>query len=186
MGSSVPCAMKMGVRFVFPHAPVMPVTINNGYEMRAWFDIVSLTLDGQIDTLGIAKSIGMVEKLIEREVAQGVSTNNIVLAGFSQGALIALATGLSYLEPLAGIIALSGYLPLETFTNASEANKNTPIFIAHGTEDPIVPYALGKATYVALQQANYPTEWHSYRMPHSVCEDEINDISKWMLKIFRE
>lgn len=175
----------MGIRFLFPDAPVMPVTINNGYEMRAWFDIYGITLAAKIDNDGIQKSIVAINKLIEQEEARGVKSDNIILAGFSQGAVIALMAGLIYSKPLAGIIALSGYLPQadEVLAQASSANKQIPIFIAHGTEDPIVPYALGKATYAVLSQASYPLTWRSYAIPHTVSSQEIQDISHWMKQV---
>ncbi len=174
-----------GLRFIFPHAPIMPVTINNGYEMRAWFDIYGFSFDSRIDTDGIAQSVRHVERLIKREVDRGIDNRNIILAGFSQGAAIALTTGLSHATPLCGVIALSGFLPLagEVLSTASSANRQLPIFLAHGTEDPIVPYALGKATQAALTQAGYNIDWHSYPMPHSVCAEEIHDIGTWLKDI---
>lgn len=177
----------LNIRFVFPHAPVMPVTVNNGYHMRAWYDIFSVSLDSKIDTVGMTKSIAYVEKLITRENERGIKTNNIMLAGFSQGAVIALLTALRYSETLGGVIALSGYLPLphETLQTINDANRHLPIFIAHGQSDPIVSYALGKAAYVALHDAGFPVSWHSYPMPHSVCPTEIQDLSKWMGQIWR-
>lgn len=170
------------IRFIFPHAPIMPVTLNNGYEMRAWYDIYGLAIDTKTDSQGISLSVAHIGKLIEREVERGIPTDKIYLAGFSQGAAIALTTGICYHQPLAGIIALSGYLPLaqEIPAKASPANKNIPIFLAHGTQDPIVPYGLGLATHSFLKQAGYSVEWHSYPMPHSVCNDEIRDISRWL------
>ena len=172
----------MGIRFIFPHAPIMPITINNGYEMRAWYNIAALTINGIIDEAGIAKSIAAIETLIEKEESRGIASTDIILAGFSQGAVMALATGLHYTKPLAGIIALSGYLPFATLTSpqASEANQSIPIFIGHGSDDSVVPYALGKAAYAALKQANFPVSWHSYAMAHSVCAEEIKDISQWI------
>ena len=174
--------LSLKVRFIFPHAPVMPVTINNGYEMPAWFDIYSLSLQTKTDRKGIERSVAAIENLIEKELARGIVSTDVILAGFSQGAAIALCTGLRYAKPLAGIIALSGYLPqaAEILAQPSEANRHTPIFLAHGTEDPIVPYALGQATCAALQQAGYPVTWRNYPIPHSVSGDEIKDISKWM------
>lgn len=172
----------LGVRFLFPHAPVMPVTINQGYRMRAWFDIYDAAIAGKIDEAGIKRSIRTVEALILREIERGIPAESIMLAGFSQGAVIALLTGLHHDMPLSGIIALSGYLPhAETIlAHAHSANSETPIFIAHGTEDAVVPYMLGEATYLALKKANYPASLHTYAMPHSVCPDEIADISQWM------
>jgi len=172
------------LRFIFPHAPVMPVTINQGYEMRAWFDIYDLSIAAKIDEAGIANSVATVAKFIQAEQDRGIKSENIILAGFSQGAVIALITVLTHQQKLGGAIALSGYLPLaeKMLQNASSANVNTPIFLGHGTQDPIVPYVLGTATYVALKQANYPVDWHSYPMQHAVCEQEIRDISEWTQK----
>lgn len=179
--------VELNIRFIFPNAPVMPVTINNGYEMPAWFDIYSPSIAAKIDIAGIEKSVKALEKLIAKEISRGVSSKNIILAGFSQGSAIALCTGLRYSKPLAGIIALSGYLP-ETnkiLGEASADNRQIPIFLAHGTEDPIVPYELGKITQAVLEQAGYPVSWHSYPMPHSVCADEIKDISTWIQTVFK-
>lgn len=177
-------APTMGMRFIFPHAPIMPVTLNHGYEMPAWFDIYELSLAAKIDSKGIAKSVKAIEKLIEKEIARGMATTDIFLAGFSQGATIALTTGLCYPKPLAGIIALSGYLPLadEVLQRSSHANRQLPIFIAHGTNDFVLPYALGQNTCTILKNAHYPVTWHSYLMAHSVCEQEIQDLSKWIEK----
>lgn len=176
---------NIGVRFLFPDAPIMPVTINNGYEMRAWFDIYGIALATKIDKEGIDKSIAAIGALIAQEEARGVKSENIILAGFSQGAVIAMMAGLNFPTRLGGVIALSGYLPMaeEVLAHASAANKDIPIFVAHGTEDPIVPYALGKATYAALTQANYSVTWRSYAMPHTVTAQEIQDISTWMKHI---
>lgn len=171
------------VRFIFPNAPLMPVTINNGYVMRAWYDIVSLEIDNHADHSGISRSTEQLQHLINNEVARGVPTEKIILAGFSQGAVIALTTGLTYPKPLAGILALSGYLPFadKIFQNASINNKNTPIFLAHGTQDPVVPFFLGQSTQQLLAQHHYPVSWHSYPMPHSVCMEEISDIKNWLV-----
>lgn len=176
----------LGIRFIFPHAPIMPVTINQGYEMPAWFDIYSASIAAKIDNQGIANSIQQINAIIEAQTKDGITPNNIILAGFSQGAVIALATGLSFPEKLAGMIALSGYLPQagELLMTASAANRTTPIFVGHGTEDPIVPYALGESTSNVLTSAGYPVAWHSYPMPHSVSPDEIEDIGKWIRRIW--
>lgn len=172
-----------GTRFIFPHAPMMPVTINNGFVMRAWYDILALSMDAKIDEAGMLNSASAVKKLIEREVARGISSRRIFLAGFSQGAVIALKTALSYPEPLAGVIALSGYLPAadKSLAQLSSANKTLPIFMAHGTLDPVVPFLLGKVAYLHLQTAGFPIEWHTYPMPHSVCPEEIKDLRDWLL-----
>ena len=168
---------------MFPDAPVMPITINSGYEMRAWYDIVAPDLHGNVDHSGIQQSVRDVHQLIQNEVDRGIAPANIILAGFSQGAVMALTTGLCYPQRLGGLIALSGYLPLmdDVFEQATPANNQTPIFIAHGTEDALVPYVLGKAVYVALEQAGYPVTWHSYPMQHTVCLEEVKDMSVWLL-----
>lgn len=173
---------SLNMRFIFPHAPVMPITINNGYEMRAWFDIHGLTVGSKVDTSGIAASTIAIHALIEREIKRGIATNQIILAGFSQGAVMALITGLTYPKPLAGIIALSGFLPSaqEVLQKASTANQRIPIFMAHGKEDNIVPYAFGSESHAVLQQANYSVSWHEYTMSHTVCRQEVDDISHWL------
>jgi phospholipase/carboxylesterase len=182
IASELTALIQPNIRFIFPNAPVMPVTINNGYKMRAWFDIYTFASDAKIDSDGITQSAAHIEKLIEREVERGIATNHIFLAGFSQGGAIALTTGICYPKPLAGIIALSSYLPKanETLNKASNANRNIPVFIAHGTKDAILPYALGQATSALLTEAGYPVAFHGYSMPHSVCNEEVNDLSQWL------
>ena len=178
----------MGVRFVFPDAPVMPITINSGYGMRAWYDIAGPDLHGKIDRAGIRRSVSAVHRLIQQELDRGIPATEIMLAGFSQGAVMALTVGLCYPQKLAGMIALSGYLPLmdEVLQHTSSANAETPIFIAHGADDFLVPYALGKAVCAALQERNYPVTWHNYPMQHSICLDEVSDISKWLKFVFNQ
>lgn len=170
-------------RFIFPHAPLMPVTLNGGYIMRAWFDIFDVRIDARIDEPGIAASQKRLHDLIENERAQGLSTQQIYLGGFSQGAVMALATGLTYPEPLGGLVALSGFLPHPNtlLTQPNHANAHTPIFMAHGLEDEIVPYALGEASRVALNQAGYRLTWHDYEMGHHVCPEEVNDLRNWLM-----
>jgi phospholipase/carboxylesterase len=172
-------------RYVFPHAPTMPVTINGGYVMRAWYDILGADLVRREDERGIRASQGMVEALIEREVARGVARSRIVLAGFSQGGAITLHTGLRQPQPLAGLIALSCYLPLaESFSReAAAGSKGVPVFLAHGTQDPVVPMARGAASRDALKAAGYAVEWHDYPMPHSVSAEEIRDIAAFMQRV---
>ncbi len=176
----LPASLKM--RYLFPHAPLMPVTINQGAVMPAWYDISALSREGVFDQAGVASSVLAIESIIQAEVARGISTEHILLGGFSQGAVIALYTGLCYPQPLGGIIALSGYLPNaeNVLKQASLTNHRPPIFIAHGTEDSIVPYAAGKAASVALNAAHYPVSWHRYAMAHSVCAEEINDMRVWI------
>jgi phospholipase/carboxylesterase len=172
-------------RFVFPHAPTMPVTINGGYVMRAWYDILGTDLVRREDEQGIRASQRMVEALIEREVARGTPRARIVLAGFSQGGAITLQTGLRQTEPLAGLIALSCYLPLaDRFPSEAAAGSRTvPVFLAHGTQDPVVPLSRGTASRDALKAAGYDVEWHDYPMPHSVCAEEIRDIAAFMQRV---
>jgi phospholipase/carboxylesterase len=172
-------------RYVFPHAQTMPVTINGGAVMRAWYDIVNTDLLRREDEKGIRASQQQVEALIEREVGRGVPRSRIVLAGFSQGGAIALQTGLRQAQPLAAIIALSCYLPLaDSFARERLAsNAGVPIFMAHGTSDPIVPIARGVASRDALIAAGHKVEWHEYPMPHSVSEQEIRDIAAFLKRV---
>ncbi|MGH8807942.1 MAG: alpha/beta hydrolase [Noviherbaspirillum sp.] len=173
------------IRFVFPHAPTMPVTINNGYVMRAWYDILGADLVRHEDEAGLRNSQTLVEHLIAQEKARGVPANRIVLAGFSQGCAMALQTGLRHPEKLAGLLCLSGYLPIHA-TVADErhsANHDTPIFLAHGRGDPIVPIDRAEKSRDILQAFGYQVEWHEYMMPHSVCEEEIDDIGAWLTRV---
>jgi phospholipase/carboxylesterase len=174
------------VRFIFPHAPSMPVTINNGISMPAWYDITSAQIDNKQDDVGIRKSQQSVLALIEKEIQRGVSSSNIILAGFSQGGAIALHTGLRYEQPLAGIMGLSTYLPLidSVKNEIHTANQNTPIMLAHGAHDPVVPFNLAEKTKAFLEHLNYTTELHSYEMEHSVCPEEVNEISNWINRCF--
>lgn len=173
------------VRFVFPHAPVRPVTINNGWPMRAWYDILGTELVRREDEAGLRESLAQVEALLDREKSRGVPASRIVLAGFSQGCAMALLAGLRHRERLAGIVGLSGYLPLAASTAAerSEANALVPIFMAHGTQDGIVVPARGRDSRDLLQRLGYDVEWHEYAMPHSVCPEEIADLERWLLKV---
>lgn len=178
------------VRYIFPHAPMRPVTLNGGFVMRAWYDVYAAAPAGGLDLEsgrrqdedGIRASQADVEKLIAQERERGISAQNIYLAGFSQGGAIVLHTGLRHGETLGGIIALSTYLPLSATLaqEASSAAKRTPIFMAHGTSDPVIPYTLGKASAQQLRSGDYSLEWHDYAMPHSVCEDELRDIERWL------
>jgi phospholipase/carboxylesterase len=173
------------VRFVFPHAPVMPVTINGGYRMRAWYDILGSEMQGREDEAGLRHSLESVEALLLREEERGIAPERIVLAGFSQGCAMALLAGLRHGTRLAGIAGLSGYLPLARSTAAerSAANRGTPIFLAHGTMDDIVQPRRGEASRDALQALGCNVEWHSYPMGHSVCMEEIADLNAWLLKV---
>lgn len=173
------------IRFVFPHAPERPVSINNGYIMRAWYDIYHSDFNDRQDQSGIRDSQQAVDALIEREMQRGIPSKHILLAGFSQGGAMALHTGLRRSNPLAGIIALSCYLPLAE-TLAAEvctANATTPLFMAHGVYDPVIPVTHAIASREELLNAGYPLEWHEYPMAHTVCGQEIIDIGRWLRRI---
>jgi len=172
----------LGVRFVFPHAPVRPVTLNMGMRMRAWYDIYQLG-GGREDAEGIRASQALAEALIARERGRGIEPGRIVLAGFSQGGAIALHAGLRYAERLAGILALSTYLPLAGTLEgeASRANRTVPVFMAHGRFDEVIPIDRAQQSRARLEQAGYPVRWREYAMPHSVCGEEIADIAEWLL-----
>jgi phospholipase/carboxylesterase len=171
-----------GVRFVFPHAPLQPVTINGGAVMRAWYDV---TGDGRQDAAGIYSSQARVEALIARERARGIAARSIVLAGFSQGGAVALQTGLRHPERLAGILALSTYLPLPDTVakEASKANRDVPIFMAHGTQDPLIPLSWAARSRDHLTSLGFAVEWREYPMSHSVCAEEIADVGRWLRAI---
>jgi phospholipase/carboxylesterase len=170
------------VRFVFPHAPLRPVTINNGFVMRAWYDIKSFTPAGRADLAGTVESARRVAACIDREVQRGVVASRIVLAGFSQGGAVALYAGLRHPERLAGILAMSCYLPFaETLaTERSAANAEVPILLCHGRSDPVVPIAMGLEARADLEAHGYAPEWHDYPMQHSVCMEEIADVARWL------
>lgn len=170
------------VRFVFPHAAPRPVTINNGYVMRAWYDIKGFGPERAEDDAGIRESEGVVKRYIEQEIAQGIPAGKIVIAGFSQGGAIALQTALRYPQRLAGVMALSTYLPLAASlpAEASAANRDVPILMCHGVHDPVVPMQMGEASRDALQLLGYRIEWRSYAMEHSVCMEEVVDVSNWL------
>lgn len=172
------------VRYVFPHAPARPVTLNGGYVMRAWYDIFGPDLVRREDEAGLRESQREIAALIDRERQRGVAAGRIVVAGFSQGCAMALMTALRYPERLAGAVGLSGYLPLAATTAAEStpANADLPIFMAHGRQDPIVVPARGTASRDALRALGHEVEWHDYPMPHSVCAQEIDDLNAWLLK----
>ena len=172
-------------RYVFPHAPTRAVTINGGYVMRAWYDILGNDLVRREDEQGIRDSQQQVEALIAREVERGTPRSRIVLAGFSQGGAIALQTGLRQREPLAALLALSTYLPLAAAFDAEreDASRSVPIFMAHGRSDPVIPLARATTSRDQLKAAGYSVEWHEYEMPHSVCEDEIRAIAAFLGRV---
>lgn len=172
------------IRYVFPHAPTRPVTINNGYVMRAWYDILGADLVRREDEAGLRESQRQIAELIDRERQRGVAAERIVVMGFSQGCAMALMTALRYPQRLGGAVGLSGYVPLAATTAAERApaNADLPIFLAHGMQDPVVVPARGTASRDALRALGHDVEWHDYPMPHSVCAEEIEDLNAWLLK----
>ena len=184
----VPELLETGMpalRFVFPHAPVRPVTLNNGYRMRAWYDIVGIDRRSAEDFTGMHATAGLVNALIARENDAGIPTERMAIAGFSQGGAMALHIATRSAARFAGVIALSCYLPLaaELATKRHPANDATPIFMGHGTQDPVVPYAFGDESRQVLQAAGYPVEWRAYPMAHGLCEPEVADIRAFLRKI---
>ncbi len=173
------------VRFVFPHAPVRPVTLNGGMPMRAWYDILGSDLARREDEAGLRQSITQVQALLDREAARGIAPGRTVLMGFSQGCAMTLLAGLRAPQRLAGLVGLSGYLPLAATTAAerSAANQATPVFLAHGRHDPMVSLARGAAARDALAALGQPVAWHEYPMEHSVCAQEVADLNAWLLKV---
>ena len=173
------------VRFVFPHGPTRAVTINGGMVMRAWYDILGTDLAKREDEAGLRASQALVDALIARERSRGIPAARIVLGGFSQGCAMTLMTGLRHGERLAGLLGMSGYLPLaaQVVAERSPANAGVPIFMGHGTADPVIPIARATASRDALLAMGYPVEWHAYAMPHSVCPAEIADMNRWLLKV---
>ncbi len=175
----------LGIRFVFPHAPMRPVTINGGFVMRAWYDIALQDLALKEDEQGLRQSQKSIEELIAKEQARGVPANRVVLAGFSQGGVIALQTGLRQAKRLAGVMSLSAYLPLaSTFAKErNAANNDVPVFMGHGIADNIVPLPLGIASRDQLLKLGYDLDWHQYPMAHSVCPQELADIGAWLGRV---
>ena len=174
------------VRYVFPHAPIRPVTVNGGMEMRAWYDIVAIQRGAREDEAGIRDSSAAIGALLRREIERGIPADRIVLAGFSQGGAVALYAGLRYAEKLAGIMALSAYLPLRAAAGEFHAaNRETPVFMAHGSLDPVVPPVLGEESAQLLTAAGYAVEFRSYSMPHAVCPQEVEDIRGWLGDVLR-
>ena len=173
------------IRWVFPHAPVRPVTLNGGAPMRAWFDIIGLDRRSEEDKAGVRESAKGIRDLIRRERERGIPADRIVLAGFSQGGAMALYTALRETERLAGVLALSSCMPLATTleSEAHPANAAVSVFMAHGTVDPIVPMALGEASRDHLQSLGYDVDWRTYPMPHSLCADEVADVREWLLRV---
>ncbi len=176
---------SMAVRFIFPHAPMQPVSINNGMVMRAWYDIATENLERKPDNQGVLQSTQAINELIADEVARGIAANRIILVGFSQGGAIALTAGTRHPETLGGIMALSTYLPMpeELATKASRANQQIPILMVHGEQDSVIPMAMAKASFGALIAQGYAVQWQQYPMAHSVCGEEMGVISEWLQKL---
>ena len=174
-----------GVKFIFPHAPVRPVTINNGYPMRAWYDITSLARLDQQDDAGINASTERMHALLDAERASGIASERLIVAGFSQGCAMALHAGLRYGHRLGGVLGLSGYLPVHTrlAAEAHAANKATPVMLMHGTQDAVVAMGLGLASKDLLLAQGYPVQWRTYGMAHSVHPDQIDDIGVWLRQV---
>ena len=176
------------LRFVFPNAPVRPVTINGGVPMRAWYDIVDMDLANRADEAGVAESMRQVEALVAREAGRGVPRSRVVLAGFSQGGAVTLAAGLRSAEPLAGLVALSTYVPSAHKARAAlaEGAARQPVFMGHGSQDPVVPFQAGQQSAALLRELGFQVDWHAYPMPHSVCAEEIRDLGDWLTRRFAE
>jgi len=172
------------LRFVFPHAPVQPVTINGGMAMRSWYDILSLDSAGRADRDGLLKSSALLEELIAREIERGIEPERIVIAGFSQGGAVAVHTALNTEHPIAGLMALSTYLALPEDAENAACRKDLPIFMAHGSFDPVLQFDWGRSSAEKLTENGYTVNWHEYPMEHAVCPQEIADISQWLLTIF--
>jgi phospholipase/carboxylesterase len=173
------------IRFVFPHAPLRPVTINQGHVMRAWYDVRALAGVRREDEAGVRQSARQIETLLARERQRGIAPRRIVIAGFSQGGAMALHVGLRYADRLAGILALSCYLPLSNTlpTEASPANRDVPIFWAHGLHDPMIPQAMAEQGRAQLAELGYQIDWHQYPIPHSVSAEEIADVARWLERV---
>ena len=189
----VPVVKELGLppdlplRFIFPQAPTRPIAINNGQAMPGWYDISMAELQRKPDEAGVRESQAAIDQLIAREIGRGIPADKIILAGFSQGGAIALQTGLRHREALGGIMALSTYLTLEDSlaTEATIANANIPILMAHGTQDPLIPLSLAQSSRAKMQARGYKIEWREYPMPHSVCIEEIEDIGVWLQARFK-
>jgi phospholipase/carboxylesterase len=173
------------LRFIFPHAPVRPVTINGNMPMRAWYDILSFERRAAQDETGVRSTDAAIGELIRRENARGIPTSRIVLGGFSQGGAISLFSGPRYPERLAGIMGLSCYLLLESLlpTERTPVNRTTPVFLGHGVQDPVVELRRGEEARQLFEASGYPVEWHTYPMPHSVCPQELDDIAAWLRRV---
>lgn len=171
------------LRFIFPHAPAIPVTINGGYVMPAWFDILDMNINRRVDEVQLRKSSTEIIQFIENEIIRGITSERVIIAGFSQGGAVALETALSYPKKLAGILAMSTYFATKNSIHLNSANRQIPIAVQHGTGDPIVPVSLGRENYEILRQLGYQVTLQTYPMEHSVCPHQINDIREWLINI---
>lgn len=171
---------ELSIRFIFPHAPVRPITINQGYQMPGWYDVTSMNIIDKEDEAGITESSNAIRSLCEKQLELGIASKRIILAGFSQGGAIALHCGLNFPEPLSGIMALSTYLPRCSSLGA-KSNQNIDIFMAHGLQDDVIDIAFGLSSRQRLEKSGYVVKWHEYAMSHSVCVDEIQDIRNWLI-----
>lgn len=171
---------SFGVRFIFPHAPSIPVSINNGFVMPAWYDIKAMDIDRHVDEVQLLQSAAWVHALIDREIERGVDSSRIIVAGFSQGGAVSYQAALTYPQPLAGIMALSTYFATAKSVEVNSIQKNLPIMICHGSMDPVVPETLGKASVTTLQDMGFEPAYHSYPMEHSLCPQQVGDISDWI------
>ena len=174
---------SMSVRFIFPNAPAIPITINNGFVMPAWYDITEMNIDRKIDAAQLIDSAEKVRLLVDREIDRGISSDRIVVAGFSQGGAVAYQTALTYMQPLAGLLCLSSYFATHQTITLNSANKNLPVMVCHGSHDPMVPERMSRAAVQALEADDYEVEYRCYPMDHSVCAQEIADISLWLQRI---
>jgi phospholipase/carboxylesterase len=174
---------EMAVRFIFPNAPAIPVTINGGYVMPAWYDITEINIDRKIDAAQLIASAENIRLLIDRETDCGIPSERIVLAGFSQGGAVAYQTALTYMQPLAGLLCMSSYFATRETITPNSANRNLPIFICHGTQDPMVPERMGREAQRELTDRGYAVEYRSYPMEHAVCAQEIGDIARWLQRV---
>jgi len=175
----------LGIRFIFPHAPAIPVTVNGGYVMPAWYDIYEMDIDRTVDTVQLLASAAAVERMIERELARGIESSRIILAGFSQGGAVVYQAALSSTRPLAGLLAMSTYFATSDSISLTDANSALPVEIHHGTFDPVVPVHLGRKAEQFLIDKGYPVNYRSYPMEHNVCPEQIGDISSWIQKVLQ-
>lgn len=175
---------RLNLRFIFPHAPVMPITVNGGYVMPAWYDIFELSLDRKIDVTQLRLSAEKIHVLVEREIERGIPSEKIVLAGFSQGGAVAYEAALSYGKPLAGLLVMSTYFATHETVMEHSANKHIPILIQHGSEDSVVDEVLGQRAYRELSERGYNVQYKTYAMEHTVCMEQVNDIREWLLERF--